>query len=63
MNRNAYVESLDEVGSCLADIGGSPQRRRTMMKQRKGRWEPPSQRKREALRQPERQESLGESGL
>ena len=62
MNQNVYVESLDEVGSCLVDIVGNPQRRRTMMKQRRGGWEPPSQ-KREALRLPERQESLGESGL
>jgi len=63
MNQNAYVESLDEVDLCSADIGGNPRRRRIMMKQRRGRWEPLSQKKREALRQPERQESLGESGL
>jgi hypothetical protein len=63
MNQNAYVGNLDEVGLCWADIGGNPQRRRTMMKRRKERWEPPSQRKIKALRQPARQESLGESGL
>ncbi len=63
MNQNAYAESLDEDGLCWADTGENPQRRQIMMKQRRGRWEPPSQRRREALRQPERQESLGESGL
>ena len=37
--------------------------KQTMMKRRRGRLEPLSQKKREALRQPERQESLGEIGL
>jgi hypothetical protein len=62
MNQNAYAESLDEVGLCWADTGGSPQMKRTMMKRMRGRLEPLSQKKREALRQPERQESLRESG-
>ena len=62
MNQNAYVGSLDEADLYSADTGGSPQRRQTMMRRMKGRWEPLSQRKREALRQPERQESLGENG-
>jgi hypothetical protein len=62
MNQNACAESLDEVGLCWVDTGANPQRRRTMMMRRRGRWEPPSQRMIEALRQPARQESLGESG-
>jgi hypothetical protein len=62
MNQNADVESLDGVDWNSADTGGSPQTRQRVRRQRKGRWEPLSQR-REALRQPERQESLGGSGL
>ena len=62
MNRNVYAESLDEVDLCWIGTGGNPQMKRTMMRRRRGRLEPLSQRKREALRQPERQESLGESG-
>ena len=63
MNQNAYVESLNGGGWNLADIGGSQQKRRTMRMRKMGRWEPLSQRTREALRQPERRGSRGESGL
>jgi cell fate regulator YaaT (PSP1 superfamily) len=63
MNRNANAENLDEVDLCWADTGGSPQMKRIMMKRRRGRLEPLSQKKREAQRQPERQGNLGESGL
>ena len=63
MNQNAYEVSLHGGGWNWTDIGGSQRKRRIMRKRKMGRWEPLSQRKREALRQPERRGSRGESGL
>jgi hypothetical protein len=63
MSQNAYVESLKGGGWNWIDIGGSRPKRRTMRRRKMGRWEPLSQRKSEALRQPERQGNRGESDL
>jgi hypothetical protein len=59
MNQNADVASLDGVDWNSTDTAESQQTRLRERRRRMGRLEPLSQRRREALRQPERQESLG----